>query len=114
MAVDASRLLNPRVVVAFAIQVVGYAALLAVYPHSEPSAVVTALQRLPSLLLVPVALPAVPAAVLAVALGALLSLAGLSPASIPAVLLARGDVLFFASAYGVAVVAAWAPRRDRG
>lgn len=113
MAVDPSHLLNPRVVVAFVIQVVGYAALLAVYPHSEPSPVVTALQRLPSVLLVPFALPAVPATVLAVGLGTLLSLAGPSPASIPALLLSRGDVLFFASAYIVAVVAAWAPRRDR-
>lgn len=106
MSLDRSLLLNRRVAVAFVVQVVGYAALLAVYPHSEPSAVVEALQRLPAILLVPFALPALAALALTLAVGAVLSLFGLSPESLPALLLARGDVLFFACALAVAVAAA--------
>ena len=107
MSLDRSLLLNRRVPVAFVLQVVGYAALLAVYPHSEPSAVVEALQGLPTVVLLPFALPALPALALTLLLGAVLSLVGLAPSSLPALLLARGDVLFFASAVVVAVASAW-------
>jgi len=68
--VDRADLLNPRVVVALPLYVVGYAALPPGVPHSGPSAV------------------------------------SLPPASFPALLLARGDALFFASAYVAAVAAA--------
>jgi hypothetical protein len=102
-------LLDRRVVVAFLLQVVGYAALLAVFPHSEPAAVVETLRRLPTVLLVVAALPPVPALALALALavGGALSLVGLPPESLPALLLARDDVLFFASALTVPVASAW-------
>lgn len=108
---DRTLLFDRRVVVALFLQVVGYAALLAVYPHSEPSAVVAALSMVPTPLLVLLALPALPATVLTVALGAVLSVLGLPPEGLPALLLARGDVLFFASAYAVGVASAWANRR---
>ena len=92
------------------LQVVGYAALLAVYPHSEPSAIVEALQGIPTVLLLPFVLPAIPALVLTLAVGAVLSLVGLAPESIPALLLTRGDALFFACAYAVATASVWASR----
>jgi hypothetical protein len=109
--VDRSLLLDRRVVVAFALQILGYAALLAVYPHSELSPVVETLRAVPTILLLPFALPAVPAFLLTLALGGILSLVGLPPQSLPAILLARGDVLFFISAYAVGVASAWANRR---
>lgn len=111
MSLDRAALVNRRLTVALILQVVGSAALLAVYPHSEPTAVVEALQGVPTVLLVLLALPALPALALALAAGAVLSLVGLPPGSIPALLLARGDVLFFACAYAVAIASAWASRR---
>lgn len=114
MSLDRSLLLNRRVAVAFVLQVVGYAALLAVFPHSEPSAVVEALQRVPAVLLIPFALPALAALALTLLVGAALSLAGLPPESLPALLLARGDALFFLCSYLVGVVAAWATERRPG
>jgi hypothetical protein len=91
------------------VQGVGYAALLAVVPHSEPTAVVTLLGRVPTPVLLPFALLALPAVVVALALGTVLSLVGLSPTSLPALLLARGDVLVFvgALAVGAAAVRLW-------
>lgn len=113
MSLDRSLLLNRRVLVALLLQVLGYATLLAVYPHSEPSATVETLQAVPSVVLVLVALPAIPALALTIAVGAVLGLFGLPPESTPAILLARGDVLFFACAYAVAVASAWvAARRE--
>lgn len=106
MSLDRSLLLNRRVPVALVLEIVGYAALLAVYPHSEPSAIVEALQSVPTVVLVAVALPALPAVALTLAVGAVLGALGLPPTSIPAILLARGDVLFFACASLVAVAAA--------
>ncbi|QLD88479.1 hypothetical protein HWV07_05300 [Natronomonas salina] len=111
MSLDRSHLVNRRLTVAFVLQVVGYAALLAVYPHSEPSAVAEALQVLPTPLLVVVALPALPALALTLAVGAVLSAVGAAPESVPALLLARGDVLFFVCAYVVAVASAPLSRR---
>lgn len=111
MALDRSRLFNGRVVVAVVLQVVGYAALLAVYPHSEPSAIVESLRAVPAAVLVPLALPALPALAVTIVVGAVLALLGLPPETIPAILLARGDVLFFASAYAVAVASAWVAAR---
>lgn len=106
MTFDRSLLLNRRILVALVLEVAGYAALLAVYPHGEPSAIVEALRTAPTVVLVLVALPAIPAVLLTVGVGAILALLGLPPESIPALLLARGDVVFFACAYAVAVASA--------
>lgn len=104
-------LLNGRVLAAFLLQVVGYGALLAIYAHSEPSSIVELLQRAPTPLLIPFALFGIPAVALATALGALLSIVGLSPGAIPALLVARGDVVVFVIAYGLSVASVWAYRR---
>jgi hypothetical protein len=61
--------------------------------------------------LAPIALPVVPAPVLALAAGAVLSLVGLPPETLPPVLLARGDALFFVAAYAVGVAVGWASER---
>jgi hypothetical protein len=109
--VDRSLLVNLRVAVAFVLQILGYAALLAVYPHSELSPIVQMLQAVPTILLIPFAFPAIPAFLLTLAFGGVLSLVGLPPQSFPTILLARGDVLFFISAYVVGVASTWANRR---
>ena len=98
--------LNGRVVAALVIQLVGYAALLALLSPETSTAVVGALAGAPPVVLIPLAVPAAPAALLALAVGAALGAVGLPPASVPAVLLARGDVVFFVCAYVVGVVAA--------
>lgn len=109
---DAGSLLpNRRVVVVFLIQVVGYAALLNAVPHSQPTALAATLGVLPSIVLVALAVPALPAFVLTVVVGAVLAAIGLPPESLPALALARGDALFFVSAYVLGVAAAHANRR---
>lgn len=105
--VDRSRLVNRRVVVALLLQTVGYAAMLAIFPHSELTSLVETLQVVPTVLLVPVALPAIPALVLTLAIGGVFSVAGLPLESLPAILLANGDVVFFLSASIVAVGSGW-------
>lgn len=94
------------VVAAVLLQLVGYAALSALVPHGDFAAVFEPLQRVPTVLLVPVAILAVPAVVLATALGAVLSIVGLQPTT----------VLVIISAYIVSVVGVWAYRglNDRG
>lgn len=94
------------VVATVLLQLVGYAALSALVPHSDFAAVVEPLQRVPTILLVPIAVLAVPAVVLAIALGAILSIVGLQPTT----------VLVIISAYIVSVVGLWAYRglSDRG
>ena len=101
------RLLAGRVVAAVVLQVVGYAALLALFPHGDPTRVVEALSGVPAVILIPLAVPAIPATLVATAVGAVTTAAGLPPESIPAVLLASGDVVVYASAVAVAVAAAW-------
>ena len=59
----------------------------------------------------PLAIPAIPATLVATAVGTVTTAAGLPPESIPAVLLASGDVSVYASAVAVAFAAAW--RQDR-
>ena len=105
------RLLAGRVVAAVLIQVVGYAALLVLFPHGDPTRVVEALSGVPAVILIPLAVPAIPAALVALAVGAVTTAAGLPPESIPAVLLTSGDVFFYASAVVVAVAAAWLQER---
>ena len=97
--------LNGRVVAALIIQLVGYAALLALLSPETSTAVVGTLAGVPAVVLIPLAVPAAPAALLALAVGAALGAVGLPPASVPAVLLAPGDVVFFVCAYAVGVVA---------
>lgn len=67
------------VVAGVLIQLFGYAALSALVPYSDFTVVVEPLQRVPVILLVPVALVAVPAVLVAIALGALLAVVGLRP-----------------------------------
>jgi hypothetical protein len=67
--------------------------------------------RVPAVILIPLAVPAIPATLVAVAVGAVRTAVGLPPESIPAVLLASGDVFVYASAVVVAVAVAW--RQDR-
>jgi hypothetical protein len=106
--------LNGRVLVAFLLQVIGYGALLAIYQHSDPASLVEPLQRAPTPLLIPFAAFGVPEVVLATVLGALLSSVGLSAETIPALLVARGDVVVFVAAYGISVAGLRAYRRTRG
>ena len=98
--------LSGRVVAAFLVQLAGYASLLALLSPETSTAVVDALAGAPPVVLTPLAVPAAPAALLAFAVGAVLGAVGLSPASVPAVLFAPGDVVFLVCAYVVGVVAA--------
>jgi hypothetical protein len=100
-----------RVLALGLVQVVGYAALLTVAPHSQPTAVVGVLDGIPTPLLLPFAPVAIPAVVIAVGLGAVLSVAGVSPTSVPALLLARGDMLVFVGSVAVGAAAVWAVER---
>lgn len=83
------------------LQLVGYAALSALVPHSDFATVVEPLQRLPAVLLVLVALIAVPAVVIAVALGAFFAAVGLQPTK----------TLVLAGAYLVSVASLWGYRQ---
>lgn len=96
-------LLDRYVVVAAVVQLAGYAALSALVPHSEFAAVVEPLQRVPPMLLIPVAVLAVPAVAVAIAFGAALSAVGLQPTVL----------LVFLSVYLVSVASAWTVRRVR-
>lgn len=98
-----SPVLGRYVVGAVLLQLVGYAALLALVPHSELPSVGEPLRRVPAILLVPVAVVAVPAVVLALVFGALLSAVGVQPTSL----------LVLISAYVVSVVGLLAYRRVR-
>lgn len=113
MSPTPSSFLNGRVVAAVLLQVAGYAALLVLVPHGSPTGLVESLSAVPPVVLIPLAVPAIPATLLAVALGVALGAVGVAPQSIPAVALTRGDVLFFISAYLVGVAAAWADRRGQ-
>jgi len=108
MSPTRSSLLNGRVVAVLVLQVVGYVALLALFADGDPSTAVETLAGVPAFVLIALAIPAIPAALLAVAVGAVLAAVGLSPESLPAVALARGDVLVFVCAYLVGVAAVWA------
>ena len=100
-----STLWNRYVVALFSLQIVGWIGLVATFDHS-PGPAVEWVQTLPAVVrlpLLPLGLLAIPALGVALAVGWLLSLAGVPPASIPPILIAQGDVLVFASAYLVAV-----------
>jgi hypothetical protein len=105
MELRVSVFVNKYVISLFVVQVAGWIALVATFDHS-PGAVVGWVQALPEavrLPLLPLGLLAIPALGIALAVGWLLSLAGLPPETIPTILIAQGDVLVFASAYIVAV-----------
>ena len=106
-----SLLLTRRVAVALLLQVVGYAALLNLVANGQPTSLVASFSAVPTVVLVVFAIPALPAYVITVVLGAILAVLGLPPESLPAVALARGDLVFLASAYAVGVASAWANRR---
>ena len=92
---------NKYIVAAMLLQLVGYAALSALVPHSDLAAIVAPLQALPTVLLVPVALVAIPAVVIATALGAVLAAVGLQPTT----------VLVLVGAYLVSIAGLWGYRR---
>ena len=92
---------NKYVLATVVLQLVGYAALSALVPHGDFATVVAPLQRVPTVLLVPVALVAVPAVVIAVALGALLTAVGLQPT----------NTLVLVGAYLAGVAGLWSYRR---
>lgn len=96
-------LFDRHVVAAVLLQLVGYAALSALVPHSDFAAVVEPLQRVPTILLVPVAVFAVPAVILAILFGVLLSAVGVQPTT----------VLILFSVYVLSVASLWAYRRVR-
>lgn len=98
-------------VAAVVLQVADFAALLVLVPHSNPTRLGAVLSVAPLVVLVPLAIPAIPATLLAVGLGAAIGAAGVPPESLPALLLTNGDVLFSASALAVAVAATWAGDR---
>lgn len=99
--VNRSDWVNKYIVAAVLLQFVGYAALSALIPHSDFATIVEPLHRLPTVLLVPVALIAVPAVVIAIALGALLTAVGLQPT----------NTLVLVGAYLVSVAGLWGYRR---
>jgi hypothetical protein len=70
---------NKYLIAAVLLQLVGYAALSALVLHGDFATAVEPLQRLPAVLLVLVALIAVPAVFIAIALGALLAVVGPRP-----------------------------------
>lgn len=96
-------LFDRYVVAVVLVQLVGYAALSALVPHGDFAAVVEPLQRVPTVLLVPVAVFAVPAVIVAVLFAALLSAVGVQPTT----------ALTLFSVYVLSVASLWAYRRVR-
>jgi hypothetical protein len=96
-------LVDGYVVAAILLQLAGYAALSALVPHGDFAAGVDPLRQVPPILLVPIAILAVPAVVVAIALGALISVVGLQPTT----------VLVLISIYLVSVTGLWVYRRGR-
>jgi hypothetical protein len=104
--------LNRYVILLFVIQVMGYIIVIALFDHS-PTPLVGWIQALPDpvrIVLLPVGFFALPAVVLSLVIGAVLSVVGHPPESISAVLVTQGDVLVFGSAYCLAIVGAWGVR----
>ncbi len=96
-------LIDGYVVAAILLQLAGYAALSALVPHSDFAAAVEPLRQVPPILLVPIAILAVPAVVVAIALGVLISVVGLQPTT----------VLVLISIYLVSVMSLWVYRRGK-
>ena len=103
---------NRYVAALFGVQVAGWIVLVATVDHS-PTSLIGWVQALPGsvrLALLPVAILALPAVVLSLVIGTVLSVFGRPPEFIPALLVTQGDVLVFGSAYLLAVGGAWAIR----
>lgn len=111
-----STFVNRYVLLLFVVQIVGWVGLVATFDHS-PGSVVGWVQTLPELvrlLLLPLGILSIPALILALGVGWVLSLVGRPPASIPPLLIGQGDALVFASVYVVAVGGAWGIARITG
>lgn len=92
------------VLIAFVVQIVAYAALLAVFPHSHVTPLIVEIRTLPTVVLSALAVFAVPAVLLGLGFGTALSVVlGIRPESFPAVLLAEGDIFVFVGAAVLAV-----------
>lgn len=107
---------NRYVFILFVVQIVGWVGLVATFDHS-PGSVVGWVQMLPAavrILLLPLAIFSIPAVGIALGIGWALAYGGLPPETIPALLIAQGDILVFASAYAVAVSGAWGLSRITG
>jgi hypothetical protein len=116
MVVHPSSFVNRDILVLFVVQIVGWIGLAATFDHS-PGPVVGWVQTLPVIvraLLLPLAIVSIPAVGLALVIGWALALGGVPPETIPPLLVARGDVLVFASAYAVAVGGSWGIARIIG
>jgi hypothetical protein len=98
---DRSDWIDRHVLAAILLQLLGYAALSALVPHSDFAAVVEPLQGVPVLVLLPVALLAVPAVVLATGLGVVLSAVGFQSTT----------ALVLVCIYVVSVLSRWTYRR---
>lgn len=92
------------VLIAFVVQIVGYAALLTAFPHSQVTSSVVELRALPTVILSVLAVIAIPAVLLGLGLGAALSVVlGVRPESFSAVLLADGDIFVLIGAAVLAI-----------
>jgi hypothetical protein len=96
-------LIDRYAVVAILLQLAGYVALSVLVPHSDFAAVVEPLRHVPPILLVPITILVIPAVVVAIALGALVSVVGLQPTT----------VLVPISIYLVSVTSLWIYRKGR-
>ena len=98
---DRSNWISRYILAAVLIQLAGYAALSTLVPQSDFAVAVDPLQRIPVFFLISVAVLAVPAVVLAVSLGAILSTVGLQPTT----------ALVPVSVYIISVLSQWVYRR---
>ncbi|ELZ88247.1 hypothetical protein C453_01665 [Haloferax elongans ATCC BAA-1513] len=111
-----STFVNRYVLTIFVVQILGWVVIAGLIDPSPRPAVawVRTLPEFVQLLLLPLGMLSIPAIGISLGLEWALSLVGVSPESIPAILNARGDVLVFASAYALAVVGAWGLTRITG
>jgi hypothetical protein len=100
---EPSTIFNRYVVAGVLLQLLGYAALSALVPHSEFTAFVEPLRRAPIILLVALSLLAIPAVIVALVVGAPFSLVGFQPTGL----------LVLVSTYIVSVVVRLGYRRVR-
>ncbi|MDS0220511.1 hypothetical protein NDI54_04000 [Haloarcula sp. S1AR25-5A] len=95
------------IAVAFGVQILAYAALVALTTHDGAMPLVSALQQVPTLLLVLLGIAAVPAVAVTIGVGQALEYAfGVRVVQFDAILVTQGDGLFFviAALLSIAVV----------
>ncbi|MFC6942654.1 hypothetical protein ACFQE8_22275 [Salinirubellus sp. GCM10025818] len=111
-----STFVNRYVLIIFVVQILGWVVIAAMIDPSPRPAIawVRTLPEFVQLLLLPLGILSIPAIGISLGVEWALSLVGVSPESIPAILNARGDVLVFASAYALAVIGAWGITRIAG